>query len=37
MSETTFAAIVLVFCTPLGWIGMLALGLAISFVVEAFR
>jgi hypothetical protein len=29
------AALVMIFCTPFGWIGLLAFGLGISLIFEA--
>ena len=37
MSEMTAIVIVLVFCTPLGWIGLAIVGCTIVSAIEAWR
>jgi len=37
MMEAIMAAIVIVICTPLGWIGMICAAVAIAIIVEAFK
>ena len=33
--EALAAALILIFCTPFGWMGLLALGTGISLIYEA--
>ena len=33
--EALAAALILIFCTPFGWMGLLAFGLGISLICEA--
>lgn len=33
--EALATALVLIFCTPFGWMGLLVFGLGISFIYEA--
>ena len=35
--EALAAALILIFCTPFGWIGLLAFCLGISFIFEAMK
>lgn len=35
--EALAAALIVIFCTPFGWIGILATGFAISMVVESIN
>lgn len=31
------AAAILIFCTPLGWIGIMAFGFSMSMIIEAWK
>jgi hypothetical protein len=35
-SDAWAAAFVAIFCTPLGWIGMIMFGIAVHMIVSAF-
>lgn len=35
--EALAAALIIIFCTPFGWIGIIATGFAVSMVVESIH